>query len=134
MAMDEAAGWVPDSCSLPTVEQPLRVAEFDQLFGESAIRSVRVSPTRLEVVLAPEAEIAARDLAGREVACCSFFGFEFASTGPEVVMTVEVPESRIAVLDVLTERVRALVSAPSNLGVSRVRGVARDVGGTRAGR
>ncbi|MEU9473975.1 hypothetical protein AB0D78_47270 [Streptomyces avermitilis] len=26
--------WIPASCTLPTTEQPLRVAEFDALFAE----------------------------------------------------------------------------------------------------
>jgi hypothetical protein len=25
--------WVPEACTLPTVEQPFRVAEFDDLFA-----------------------------------------------------------------------------------------------------
>lgn len=113
MAIDEAAGWVPESCSLPTVEQPLRVGEFDRLFGESVLRSARVSATRLDLVLAADAEDAARDLAAREVGCCSFFGFEFASAGSDVVMTIEVPESRIDVLDALAKRVRAVAAGES---------------------
>ena len=52
--MDGVTGWVPESCSLPTVEQPLRVAEFDRLFRESVLRSVRLDATRLELVLAAD--------------------------------------------------------------------------------
>jgi hypothetical protein len=32
--------WVPEACTLPTVEQPLRRAEFDDLFT-SDVRAVR---------------------------------------------------------------------------------------------
>ncbi|WP_237158509.1 hypothetical protein [Mycolicibacterium fortuitum] len=35
MAIEEVSDWVPQACSLSTSEQPLRVAEFDWLFGES---------------------------------------------------------------------------------------------------
>ncbi|MEV6153769.1 hypothetical protein AB0L53_25835 [Nonomuraea sp. NPDC052129] len=31
--------WVPSECTLPTAEQPLRVAEFDALFAE-VVRAV----------------------------------------------------------------------------------------------
>jgi hypothetical protein len=99
MAIDEGSGWVPESCSLPTVEQPLRVAEFDRLFGESVLRSTRVSTTRLDLVLVADAEATARDLAAREIGCCSFFSFDFASAGSDVVMSIGVPESRADVLD-----------------------------------
>ena len=33
-----AVTWVPESCKLPTVEQPLRVAEFDALFATRQAR------------------------------------------------------------------------------------------------
>ncbi|GFG48590.1 hypothetical protein CQY20_10290 [Mycolicibacterium agri] len=108
MATDEAADWATASCSLPIGEQPLRIAEFDRLFAGSARRSVRVSPTRLDVSLAASAEAAACDLAAREVQCCSFFNFEFTSADSAVVMSIEVPQSRIDVLDELTSRVRTV--------------------------
>ncbi|MEV4838269.1 hypothetical protein AB0K05_27425 [Nonomuraea sp. NPDC049486] len=37
IALDQA--WVPSACTLPTAEQPLRVAEFDALFAD-AVRAV----------------------------------------------------------------------------------------------
>ncbi|RZS31265.1 hypothetical protein EV193_115144 [Herbihabitans rhizosphaerae] len=46
--MDDIA-WVDTrSCTLPSVEQPLRVAEFDALFAESLI--VEVPPARTDVL------------------------------------------------------------------------------------
>lgn len=105
MASAETAGWVPDSCSLPTVDRPLRVSEFDGLFGQSVLRSVRVSATRLDLVLAADAETAARDLAAREVGCCSFFRFDFDTAGSDVVMSIGVPQSHTDVLDALAQRV-----------------------------
>jgi hypothetical protein len=102
---------VPTSCSLSTVEQPLRVAEFDRLFADSVLRSTRVSVTRLELVLTAEAEPPARDLAAREVGCCSFFTFDFSAAGPAVVMSIVVPQTRSEVLDALTERVDNVIAA-----------------------
>ncbi|WP_067815028.1 hypothetical protein [Nocardia inohanensis] len=104
-----AANWVAvDACTLPSAAQPLRVAEFDELFA-NALRAVqRVSPTRLRLRLDAAAESEARQLAGRETACCSFFTFEF-STGPagSIWMEIEVPAARTAVLDALATRTAA---------------------------
>ncbi len=38
--MTTESGWVPDACTLPTVDQPLRVAEFDDLFARAAKRTI----------------------------------------------------------------------------------------------
>lgn len=107
-ATGKATDWVPESCSLPTAQRPLRVAEFDRLFAGSLLRSTRVSATRLDLVLAADAEAVARDLAERESGCCSFFGFEFDSGGADVVMRISVPESRTEVLAALAARVDAV--------------------------
>ena len=38
MTMQETSvGWVPQACTLPTVQQPLRVAEFDGLFARRCV-------------------------------------------------------------------------------------------------
>jgi hypothetical protein len=37
--MSAETRWVPEACTLPTVEQPLRVAEFDDLFA-TALRGI----------------------------------------------------------------------------------------------
>lgn len=39
--------WVPQSCTLPTVEQPLRVAEFDALFATAVRSAERLRRTEL---------------------------------------------------------------------------------------
>ncbi|BBX32672.1 hypothetical protein MMAGJ_19540 [Mycolicibacterium mageritense] len=83
----------------------MRVAEFDGLFGQSVLRSVRVSATRLDLVLAADAEAAARDLAAREVGCCSFFRFDFDTAGSDVVISIGVPPSHTDVLDALAQRI-----------------------------
>ncbi|MGV9639278.1 hypothetical protein ACWDO0_34385 [Nocardia rhamnosiphila] len=105
MTISPAQGdWVPDSCTLPTVEQPIRVAEFDQFFAD-AVRSIRrPGPQRLELVLTGDTEQAARDLAGRESGCCSFFTFDFSTTTQGPVMGVEVPSTYIEVLDAFAAR------------------------------
>jgi hypothetical protein len=108
MATGGVPAWVPQSCSLPAADQPLRVAEFDRLFDESVARCSRVSATRLDVVLDGVAEDRARELAARESACCSFFVFGFEPAGPNVVMSIEVPDAQTPVLSALATRLRAV--------------------------
>ena len=94
---------------MPTVERPLRLAEFDRLFAESVVSWSRTSATRLELTVRRDAEAVARDLAVRESECCSFFSFEFHSAGVDVVtMGVCVPLSRMDVLDALAARIEAI--------------------------
>jgi antitoxin (DNA-binding transcriptional repressor) of toxin-antitoxin stability system len=101
--------WAPvDACTLPTAEQPLRVAEFGGLFAASLRGVERVSSTRLRLELDPAAEASARDLAARESECCGFFSFTFGPAGPGALgLEVEVPESRTDVLDGLAAQASA---------------------------
>jgi hypothetical protein len=95
---------VPDACTLPTAERPLRAAEFDALFAEGLRGQRRVSPTVLRWDFDPAVEAVARDLARRESGCCSFFRFTFRP-GPDAFgMDVEVPAGYVDVLDALGER------------------------------
>lgn len=64
---------MPDACTLPTAEQPIRTAEFDRFFTNSVREMRRPGPQRLELVLAGDAEPLARDPAARESSCWSFF-------------------------------------------------------------
>ncbi|WP_062985609.1 hypothetical protein [Nocardia anaemiae] len=106
--MSENLLWVPDACTLPTAEQPLRVAEFTDLFAAALHRIERIAPTRLRLELAATHEDTARDLAIRESSCCGFFGFSFIAAGPDIIaMDIEVPASRIAVLDAFANQAAA---------------------------
>jgi hypothetical protein len=53
------------------------MAEFDDLFATALRGQQRVSATTLRWDLDPAADATARDLAGRESSCCSFFSFTF---------------------------------------------------------
>ncbi len=104
MSRDEIA-WVPDTCTLPVAEQPLRVAEFDALFAASLRAVERPGPTRLLLRLDPGTRETAADLAARETACCSFFCFDFAEGADgAVLMDVTVPPAQTAVLDAAAAR------------------------------
>jgi hypothetical protein len=107
--------WVPEACTLPTVDQPLRLAEFDDLFATALRDQRRLSPTVLRWRLDPAAEPVARDLTARESSCCSFFTFTFAAAGEgeheAVNLDVQVPPAQIAVLDALAGRAVAGMAA-----------------------
>ncbi|MFE7723071.1 hypothetical protein ACFU44_29025 [Nocardia rhizosphaerihabitans] len=90
------------------MEQPTRVAEFDRFFAESVRSMARPAPTRLDLHVAA-AEAAARDLAARESKCCSFFTFDFDTTGTGLVMRVGVPAAYVEVLDAFAARVEASI-------------------------
>ena len=97
--------WVPASCTLPNVQRPLRVAEFDDLFAAAVRRIERPTATRLRLTLEPGPGRAAqaRNLARRETACCSFFTFEVLE-GDALSLDVTVPAAHAAVLDALAAR------------------------------
>jgi hypothetical protein len=100
--------WVPvDACTLPTVEQPVRVAEFDALFAETLTRVERASVASAQFMLSGSKALAerAQSLADRETGCCSFFGFSITPAGPDsVVMEVAVPSERAELLTALVRR------------------------------
>jgi len=98
------------SCTLPTVEQPLREAEFDALFARALRGPARPGPTHLHLILAgdDEVEAATRDLIARETVCCSFFEFVLTRTGEgELHIDIRVPPSHTEVLDAMAARARA---------------------------
>lgn len=101
---------MPGTCTLPTGEQPIRVAEFDRFFA-GAVRGVRrPAPARLELLLTGGTEPAARQLAARESSCCSFFTFDFTTTVDGSVMGVGVPAAYLGVLDAIAIRAQAGIS------------------------
>lgn len=117
-ASDLGMAWVPvDACALPTADQPLRAAEFDELFATS-LRDVQPSAEgRLmaRLLLGGHDTLPARvqRLADAETSCCSFFTFTVTCLDTEteqspgetlVALDVEVPAARIDVLDALIRR------------------------------
>jgi len=96
--------WVPEACTLPTAEQPLRVAEFDALFAAHLKTATRIDPTTLDLTLAAEAQAATADLTARETECCSFFHFDLTPASNQLRLRITVPPAHTAVLDALGER------------------------------
>ena|ERR1700691_3381949 len=101
--------WVPDACTLPRAQRPLRVAAFDSLFAEAVRGIERVTPDRLRLDFQADPQVAGRvgELVAAETGCCSFFTFTLTATGGGLVLEVAVPEPHIGVLDALAARVAA---------------------------
>ncbi|MFI6169124.1 hypothetical protein ACIBCN_20260 [Nocardia sp. NPDC051052] len=108
MTINLTQDWVPESCTMPTAERPIRVAEFDEFFASSVRETARPEPTRLDLRLTPGAQQAGQELAARESGCCSFFTFTVEDTSTGAVMGVQAPATHVDVLDALEARVRAV--------------------------
>lgn len=96
---------VPEACTLPTEEQPLRLAKFDELFA-NAVRGVhRTEQRTVRLELQPDAAVAAQtaDLVMRETECCSFFTFTLTASGGTLALDVSVPAERAGVLDAFAD-------------------------------
>lgn len=104
-----ADDWVPAACTLPTVEQPLRRDEFDDLFAHDVLSVTRQSPQliRLELRADPEAAARAAGLAAKETGCCSFFTFSLTLSDGRVSLSVSTEPAHEAVLAALGARAEA---------------------------
>jgi hypothetical protein len=107
MTTTDDPAWVPEACTLPTVDRPLRLAEFDDLFTTALRALQRQSATTLSWDLDPATEAVARDLTGRESSCCSFFVFTFHPGDGALRLDVTVPAAHVEVLDTLAARAAA---------------------------
>ncbi len=110
--------WVdatPDACTLPTVDRPLRLAEWDALFATVTTSVNRIDPLRARWGLRPDPVVAARaaDLLVRETRCCSFVTFALTATGGQLTLDVSTPAGQVAVLDALVTRARAAIGQGS---------------------
>lgn len=115
-----AQGWAPPACTLPTADQPLRVAEFDALFAETVqgVRREERARLRLELAFGPEHAARAAELTARESGCCSFFTFTLTIAGGGLTLDVAVPPEHAEVLDALQARAGAAgrSTAPAEAG------------------
>jgi hypothetical protein len=98
----------PEACTLPTVERPLRVAEFDEMFG-AATAAERLASTTLQLTLPPGPAVAvqAAGLVAREVECCNFYTFTLTIRSDSLRLRVEAPVEHEDVLDAMAGRVQA---------------------------
>jgi protein-tyrosine-phosphatase len=107
--------WVPEACTLPTAERPLRAASFDEFFAASVQGITRTGPDQVRLDLRPGPGTAARaaGLAAEETACCSFFTFTLTASGGGLTLDITVPPAQRAVLDALAQRAGAAAGAAS---------------------
>ncbi|MCX4425903.1 hypothetical protein [Streptomyces mirabilis] len=101
--------WVPQSCTLPTEERPLRVAEWDALFSDRLTALSRPEPLHLRLDLAggEGVEDRVRGLVVRESGCCSFFTFATSASADLIHLDISVDQAHEAVLDALAARTAA---------------------------
>jgi thioredoxin len=107
-------GWAPaEACTLPTVDQPTRIAEFDALFASSLQGLRREEPgwLRLRLRGGADVESRARDLTSRKAQCCTFFDFTVDRDDDEVTVDVRVPADKEMVLDGLSAQADAALTA-----------------------
>ncbi|GAA1547724.1 hypothetical protein GCM10009730_66090 [Streptomyces albidochromogenes] len=97
---------MPQSCTLPTEERPLRVAEWDVLFAERLTSLSRPQPLHLRLDLAggEGMQERVRDLVERESGCCSFFTFTTTPGQDLLRLDIEVDQAHEPVLDALAAR------------------------------
>jgi hypothetical protein len=110
----EPVSWVPaQACTLPTVEQPLRVAEFGAVFGTSlrGLQRPERGWLRLHLLGDVQVEALVRRLIARESECCSFFDFRLTAVGEGLQLDVRVPAARVEVLDGLARQAEAARAA-----------------------
>lgn len=105
--------WVPAACTLPTVERPLRRAEFDDVFAHDVLSVARESGQLLRLELRADPDVAARAavLAARETGCCSFFTFELTLTEGRVTLRISAGSAHVSVLDALADRAASRLGA-----------------------
>ena len=108
------ADWVPvETCTLPTAEQPPRMAEFDTLFAASlrAVEHPAAAATRARLLLAGDADLPGRvqRLADAETACCSFFTFTLTplAVDSSADLSGDVDAAAVVALDVEVSAARA---------------------------
>jgi hypothetical protein len=106
--------WVPSACTLPTAQQPLRVAEFDALFAQAVqgVQRLDGQRLRLDLVFSPPVAAQVAELAARENGCCSFFTFTLTIADGGLALQVAVPAEQVEVLDALQARASA-AAAPA---------------------
>jgi hypothetical protein len=93
---------IPIACTLEPGDARSQFGEWEEVLRRVVDGSQRVSPNRLELRLLPDADVGSLiSLAQREAACCAFFSFTVVIHADRLVLTVEVPDDAIEVLDQL---------------------------------
>lgn len=116
---------VPAACTLPTDQQPLRLAEFDELFSTAVLAVTEVDDTAIELTLRGDQEVTqtVRSLARRESECCSFFTFTVTTFEPDTIAAmIRVDSGHVDALRAIADRAVALSIARHPVGGEPVAG------------
>ncbi len=99
---------VPLACSLGDVDARAQLLEWRQFVSAFVERCDRVAPTRTELLLGQEPDLAAlADLAQRETRCCPFFHFALELGATSVVLSIEVPGEAASILESFSDEISA---------------------------
>jgi hypothetical protein len=91
---------VPIACSLEPGDARSQLGEWQEVFRRVVDCSEQVSPNRLELSLRPDSDLGSIvNLAQREAACCPFFAFTIEISAQRVVLTIDVPDDAVQILD-----------------------------------
>jgi hypothetical protein len=109
------ADWVPSACTLPTTEQPVRIAQFDDLFRKAVSGVDQPSSGNVRLTLHPSPQNAARAarLAAMESSCCAFFSFDLAIANGELTLSVVARPAHEQILNAFAVRARNEAGVPT---------------------
>ncbi len=102
--------WVADSCTLPTLEQPLRQAEWEALVAGHLAGVRHPEPGQLILTLRGGNTLREHlnDLVERESECCSFFTFTITATPQGADLGIGVDREHEPFLDALAASCRPI--------------------------
>ena len=92
------------ACTLPTLERPLRLAEFDELFTLARAVAYDGQSVRIHLSGPPTLRDQVVDLTDRETECCSFFRFTVDGTGSEVDLVITTPDEHQPIVAAIAAR------------------------------
>jgi len=93
---------IPIACTLEPNDARSQLGEWHEILHRVVDGTERVSPSRLEFSLLPDVDIASViNLAQREVTCCAFFSFSIEIRADHLVLSVQVPNEAVEILDQL---------------------------------
>ena len=98
---------IPIACSLDSDSARTQLNEWQEQLGNAVAHRERVTANRLELTLSSKCDVGSLvNLAQREVECCPFFRFTLAIEVDGVVLSVEVPDDAVEILNQMESSAR----------------------------
>lgn len=103
---------IPIACSLDGAAARGQLHDWQVLVADAVERSVRVSPTRTELVLRSTFDdlSSLSHLMELETGCCAFFRFTVELSAPNTVLVVEVPLEASSVLQSFIDEITVAIN------------------------